>query len=990
MKTTKAVKTLRKEITPGTGFSPRLTITTRHLGGQGGLRHSLRGSGRIRKKKLMGNKFEFADKLKEKRNYILYVSGMGHETKEIEEIEDLPLPPPKEEIIEERQIIDNYQYHETKNIKKKNPRRLSITHHERLSIPFERTTLKRYSSYTTQPQPKSYTKTKSVKTTRFGKTTDEENANPFISLTLKQEKSSSVKPSNLYETYKPIKNYSFGKNTKALSTESRNVPSSTTYQSKTIIQDGSTSKTNISKNGDKRINLPKYIPLKQPKTKPRNNKSDRAKTDKNYLNNSGNNQTRTETTKEGDYLIKITTIKKPISTEKINEKYTSYKKPGEWPRGEIASKVGIPNNSENRPKSSDKPREGVRIERPGYGPKPGNRPTTFKKNIPKIEGPQVNGRFDRPEDKENRTKTNDKTKLSDKQRFDDHKFGIPLGSNRGPGQGERPKRLPHGPHGPYGGPRQGERQMGLSHRQRPGERDLGVTHGPYGGSRPQEPYEGPRPRKRPMGPPLGHYGPYEGHKPGEKTMGLPNGPHGPYGGQRQGERPMGLPHGPHGPRQVERPKGPHGSYLRTKPGDRPIGSPHGPYGGPRPERTIGAPHGPYGGQRTERTIGSPHGPYRGPRPEKTIGAPHGPYGGQRTERTIGSPHGPYRGPRPEKTIGAPLGPYGSPTTRYINSNGTSKVPRELFTRPRSEEKIKIESPIRTKSSYIDRTFTEENRLNIGSLNGNRKRPDNKVFIFRNPESQLKWGSSYAYKPSKGYQFLTEQYSTPSRKQPKIGGISQIRFQQTSNSLRDEEGDNYNYYEFKHVLKKGRKNLPITINHRRGENRNENYYSQNYEKSPKYSKIAQKIASNTNKTFTQRKDLINSNSQKGGIGQNNRRLTNQFSYKKITSTTKKSREYGGRGEGRINEFKPYSGVGQGSGKGIYSQYKKYEQKSKTGSGINKTVNYQINKSSEFRQVGNLSNASKYQFEDDIEYIIIDCPVHGRQTVRRNKLKRLGFY
>ena len=46
--------------------------TTRLLGSQGGLRHSLRGSGRIKKSIVQGNKFEFAEKLREKRNYILF------------------------------------------------------------------------------------------------------------------------------------------------------------------------------------------------------------------------------------------------------------------------------------------------------------------------------------------------------------------------------------------------------------------------------------------------------------------------------------------------------------------------------------------------------------------------------------------------------------------------------------------------------------------------------------------------------------------------------------------------------------------------------------------------------------------------------------------------------------------------------------------------------------------------------------------------------
>ena len=105
--------------------------TTRLLGSQGGLRHSLRGSGRIKKSIVQGNKFEFAEKLREKRNYILFVSGMGHETKEIEEINDfVPQAAPLDKFIEEREIIDNYNYIETKNLKKP-PKKKVTTHHER-------------------------------------------------------------------------------------------------------------------------------------------------------------------------------------------------------------------------------------------------------------------------------------------------------------------------------------------------------------------------------------------------------------------------------------------------------------------------------------------------------------------------------------------------------------------------------------------------------------------------------------------------------------------------------------------------------------------------------------------------------------------------------------------------------------------------------------------------------------------------------------------
>ena len=108
--------------------------TTRLLGSQGGLRHSLRGSGRIKKSIVQGDKFEFAEKLREKRNYILFVSGMGHETKEIEEINDfVPQAAPLDKLIEEREIIDNYNYLETKNIKKE-PKKKHTTSHNSMTF----------------------------------------------------------------------------------------------------------------------------------------------------------------------------------------------------------------------------------------------------------------------------------------------------------------------------------------------------------------------------------------------------------------------------------------------------------------------------------------------------------------------------------------------------------------------------------------------------------------------------------------------------------------------------------------------------------------------------------------------------------------------------------------------------------------------------------------------------------------------------------------
>ena len=147
-----------------------------------GTRGSLRGSGRIRKRIILGDKFDYGEKAKEKKNYVLYVSGQGQEKKEIEEMEQLAGKTKKnEKIVEEKEIIDNYQYHETKDIKKKH-RKDTLTHHERLCSPFERTKIKKYTSYTSEPLQSGY---------KIIKTTDLVNKKDY---------------SRNYKPYKPLKN----------------------------------------------------------------------------------------------------------------------------------------------------------------------------------------------------------------------------------------------------------------------------------------------------------------------------------------------------------------------------------------------------------------------------------------------------------------------------------------------------------------------------------------------------------------------------------------------------------------------------------------------------------------------------------------------------------------------------------------------------------------------------------------------------------------
>lgn len=117
---------------------------------------SLRASGRIRKRIILGEKYNYGGKAKEKENYVLFVAGQGQEKTQIEEIEQIiDNPRKKEKIVEEREIVDNYQYHEIKDIKNTNQRN-SETYHQRLCSPFERNKLKKYEIYVSEPRQSEY------------------------------------------------------------------------------------------------------------------------------------------------------------------------------------------------------------------------------------------------------------------------------------------------------------------------------------------------------------------------------------------------------------------------------------------------------------------------------------------------------------------------------------------------------------------------------------------------------------------------------------------------------------------------------------------------------------------------------------------------------------------------------------------------------------------------------------------------------------------
>ena len=175
---------------------------------------SLRSSGRIRRRIVLGEKFDYGEKAKEKQNYIFYISGQGQEKTEIEEMEEIyGGAKKKEKIIEEKQLIDNYQYHETKDIRNKNPKN-SQTYHERLCSPFERTKIKKYSLYTSEPKKSEF---KVIKTTDLVNKNDYsrnlKSHNKYSFYNMYNSNTTKIKRddsnSRVYETYKqPSRNKS--------------------------------------------------------------------------------------------------------------------------------------------------------------------------------------------------------------------------------------------------------------------------------------------------------------------------------------------------------------------------------------------------------------------------------------------------------------------------------------------------------------------------------------------------------------------------------------------------------------------------------------------------------------------------------------------------------------------------------------------------------------------------------------------------------------
>ena len=130
-------------------------------------------------------KFEEAGVAKKKRNYVMYESKLGTEKeRNLQKIHEAQKPKPKpkpappkprveEKIIQKKkkvEYLDNYKYHETKDIKDKNPNRVSVVTHQRLGdivgSSFEETTTQKYTMTDSGKGRKLYSQQSAKTTTR--------------------------------------------------------------------------------------------------------------------------------------------------------------------------------------------------------------------------------------------------------------------------------------------------------------------------------------------------------------------------------------------------------------------------------------------------------------------------------------------------------------------------------------------------------------------------------------------------------------------------------------------------------------------------------------------------------------------------------------------------------------------------------------------------------------------------------------------------------
>ena len=204
-------------------------------------------------------KFEETGVRRKKRNYVMYESKLGTEReKNLQKIhEPVPKAKPKpaepkprqeEKIIQKKkkvQYLDNYQYHETKEIKDNNPNRVSIVTHQRLGDivggSYEETTYQKHTITDTGKGQRLYSQQSARTTTR-----KDAKGKPTQTTTQRSNTASRTLPAQSQEQRKEIKKYSSNTNLKSAPKKTAPAPSSKTTKTTTTKTTTKTTTTRTS------------------------------------------------------------------------------------------------------------------------------------------------------------------------------------------------------------------------------------------------------------------------------------------------------------------------------------------------------------------------------------------------------------------------------------------------------------------------------------------------------------------------------------------------------------------------------------------------------------------------------------------------------------------------------------------------------------------------------------------------------------------------
>lgn len=204
-------------------------------------------------------KFEETGVRRKKTNYIMYESKLGTEReknfKKIHEPQPKQKPKPaspkprqEEKIIQKKkkvQYLDNYQYHETKEIKDNNPNRVSIVTHQRLGDivggSYEETTYQKHTITDTGKGQRLYSQQSARTTTR-----KDAKGKPTQTTTQRSNTASRTLPAQSQEQRKEIKKYSSNTNLKSAPKKPAPAPSSKTTKTTTTKTTTKTTTTRTS------------------------------------------------------------------------------------------------------------------------------------------------------------------------------------------------------------------------------------------------------------------------------------------------------------------------------------------------------------------------------------------------------------------------------------------------------------------------------------------------------------------------------------------------------------------------------------------------------------------------------------------------------------------------------------------------------------------------------------------------------------------------